>query len=176
MTRLLFAAVSALALVAGPAGAEVASRSESGFRLTYERAVTASDAAILAAIGRPADWWSDAHTYSGSAANLTVDLRPGGCWCEALPNGGVKHAETVMVWPDQRTVSFEAPFGPLRGIGADALLTMSWTEAEGGAGRTVKWTFVVNGPGAGAMADGVDAVTGEQFGRLVDHLEGRTGS
>ena len=43
----------------------------------------------------------------------------------------------------------------------------------GGTGRTLKWTFVVNGPGAGAMADAVDAVTGEQFGRLAAHLDGR---
>ncbi|HYC68136.1 ATPase [Brevundimonas sp.] len=178
MTRLLLAALSAasLASLAGPAAAEVASRSENAFRLTFERPVTASPEAILAAAGRPAAWWSDAHTYSGSAANITVDLQPGGCWCEALPGGGVKHAETVLVWPGERMVMFEAPFGPLRGIGADAVLTMSWADPEGGAARTLKWTFVVNGPGAGAMADVIDGVTAEQFGRLVDHLGGAAGS
>jgi hypothetical protein len=173
MNRLLLAvtlATASLAALAGPAAAEVVSRSENGFRLTFERPVAASPEAILAAVGRPGAWWSNAHTYSGSASNLTVDLRPGGCWCEALPGGGVKHAETVMVWPAERMVSFEAPFGPLRGIAADAMLTMSWADTQGGGGRTLKWTFVVNGPGAGAMADAVDAVTGEQFGRLADHL------
>lgn len=35
---------------------------------------------------------------------------------------------------------------------------------------------MVAGPGAGAMADAVDAVTGEQFGRLADHLSGRAAS
>lgn len=173
MKRLLL--VAALAVMATPAAAEVSNRSDNGFRLTHERAVTASDEAILAAIGHPARWWSDAHTYSGSASNITVDLRPGGCWCEALPGGGVKHAETVLVWPGERMISFEAPFGPLRGIGADAILTMSWTDAPGGAERTLKWTFVVNGPGAGAMADVIDAVTAEQFGRLAAHL-GSAGS
>ena len=171
MKCLLFAA--ALLALAGSASAEVSSRSDNGFRLTYERPVTASAEAILEAVGRPAAWWSDAHTYSGSAANLSVDLRPGGCWCEALPGGGVKHAETVLVWPQEGMVSFEAPFGPLRGIGADALLTISWADTPGGTGRTLKWTFVVNGPGAGAMADAVDAVTGEQFGRLAAHLDGQ---
>lgn len=168
MKRLLLAAV--LSATAGSASAEVANRSDNGFTLSYERAVTASDAAILEAIGTPSAWWSDAHTYSGSASNISVDLRPGGCWCEALPDGGVKHAETVMVWPGERMVSFEAPFGPLRGIGADAILTMSWAGASGGSERTLKWTFVVNGPGAGAMAEAIDAVTGEQFARLADHL------
>lgn len=125
MKRLSLAVFAAFALSAGAASAEVVNRSENGFTLTYERAVTASDAAILEALGDPAVWWSDAHTYSGSAANLSVDLRPGGCWCEALPGGGVKHAETLLVWPAERMVSFEAPFGPLRGIGADAVLTVS---------------------------------------------------
>jgi hypothetical protein len=167
MKRLLLAA--ALSAVAAPASAEVSSRSDNGFTLSFERAVTASDAAILEAIGRPGAWWSDAHTYSGSAANISLDLRPGGCWCEALPGGGVKHAEAVLVWPERRMVRFDAPFGPLQSIGADAVLTMSWADAEGG-GRRLKWTFVVAGPGAGAMADPVDAVMTEQFGRLVDHL------
>ena len=135
-----------------------------------DQPVTASAEAVLEAVGRPAAWWSDAHTYSGSAANLSVDLRPGGCWCEALPGGGVKHAEAVLVWPEQRMVRFDAPFGPLQSIGADAVLTMSWADADGGTARTLKWSFVVTGPGAGAMADAIDAVMSEQFGRLADHL------
>lgn len=170
MKRLLFAAALSVAALAGPAAAEVSARSENGFRLTYERAVNASDAEILAAIGRPAGWWSDAHTYSGSASNISVDLRPGGCWCEALPDGGVKHAETVLVWPEQRMVRFDAPFGPLQSIGADAALTMSWSASA--PTRTLKWSFVVSGPGAGAMADAIDGVMAEQFGRLAARLGG----
>ena len=170
MKRLLFAA-AALALAATPASAGIASRTADGFTLSYERVVTASPEAVLGAVGRPADWWSDAHTYSGAASNLSVDLRPGGCWCEALPGGGVKHGEAVLVWPDQRMVRFDAPFGPLQGIGADAVLTMSWADVEDGSARLLKWTFVVTGPGAGAMADPVDGVMAEQFGRLADHLD-----
>ena len=171
MKRLLLAA--ALSLAAGAASAEVTNRSDTGFSLSYERAVAASDEAILAAIARPAAWWSDAHTYSGSASNISVDLRPGGCWCEALPGGGVKHAEAVLVWPEQRMVRFDAPFGPLQSIGADAVLTMTWADAADGPARTLKWTFVVTGPGAWAMADVVDGVMSEQFGRLAAHLDGQ---
>ena len=168
MKRLLLAA--ALSLAAGAASAEVTNRSDTGFSLSYERAVAASDEAILAAIARPAAWWSDSHTYSGSASNISVDLRPGGCWCEALPGGGVKHAEAVLVWPEQRMVRFDAPFGPLQSIGADAVLTMTWAEAADGPARTLKWSFVVTGPGAGAMAEAIDGVMSEQFGRLAAHL------
>jgi hypothetical protein len=146
MRHLALAAL--LCAVAGPASAEIVSQSADAFSLSYERRV---------------------HTYSGSAANITVDLRPGGCWCEALPGGGVKHAEAVLVWPERRMVRFDAPFGPLQDLGADAVLTMSWADAEDG-GRLLKWTFVVNGPGAGAMAGPVDGVMAEQFGRLAAHL------
>lgn len=166
----LLLAVAVAAALAGPAAAEVTARSADGFTLTYERPVTATAEAVLAAIAQPAAWWGDAHTYSGSAANLRIDLRPGGCWCETLPGGGVKHGEAVLIWPEQRMVRFDAPLGPLQSIGADAVLTMSWAEADGG--RVLKWTFAVAGPGAGAMADPVDAVMAEQFGRLADHLSG----
>lgn len=161
----------AVAVSATPAAAEVIARSDNGFSLAYERPVTASSDAVLAAIGRPAAWWSDAHTWSGSAANISLDLQPGGCWCEALPGGGVKHAEAVLVWPERRMIRFDAPFGPLQSIGADAVLTMTWAETDGGASRILKWTFVVTGPGAGAMADAIDGVMSEQFSRLAAHLD-----
>ena len=169
MKRLLLAAV--LTALAAPASAEIATRSDDGFSLRFERPVTASPEAILAAVGRPAAWWSAAHTYSGDAANLSVDLRPGGCWCEALPGGGIRHGETLMVWPAQRLARFDAPFGPLQSMGADAVLTMTWADADGGGPRTLTWIFVVNAPGAGALAEAIDGVMGEQFNRLANHLE-----
>ena len=159
-----------LSLTAASAMAEVSDRSENGFTLAYERPVAASAETVFDAVARPGAWWSDAHTYSGSASNISLDLAPGGCWCEALPGGGVKHGETVLAWPEQRLVRFEAPFGPLQSIGADAVLSMSWAETEGEPGRMLKWTFVVTGPGAGAMADVIDQVMAEQFDRLAAHV------
>ena len=167
------AAVAGIVLfTAAPAAAEVVERHADGFTLNYERRVNASHQAVFGAVGRPSDWWSDAHTYSGNAGHIRLDLRPGGCWCEDLPSGGVKHGEVVLVWPERRMVRFDAPFGPLQSIGADAVLTMSWAELEGQSDRSLKWTFVVSGPGAGAMADTIDGVMSEQFGRLAEHLEG----
>lgn len=164
--------VAALALVcaATPAAAEVASKTDDGFSLTYEQRVEASPDAILAALGRPAGWWSDAHTYSGSASNIAIDMQPGGCWCEALPGGGVKHGEVLLVWPEQRQIRFAAPFGPLQSMGADAILTTSWAEVDEGNARLLKWTFFVRGYQTGAVAEAVDGVMAEQFGRLVAHL------
>lgn len=162
----------ALAAVATTASAEVRSRADNGFTLVFERPITASPETVLEAVAMPAGWWSSAHTYSGDAANIRLDLIPGGCWCEALPGGGVKHAEVVLVWPQRNMVRFEAPFGPLQGMGADAILTMTWAEPAEGGDRVLRWTFVAEGPGTGAMADVIDGVMGEQFGRLAQRLNG----
>lgn len=164
------AAFTAAACIAAPAAAEIVERRDAGFVLAFETPTPATTEAVFAAVGRPAGWWSDAHTYSGSAANITVDLRPGGCWCEALPGGGVKHGEVLLAWPERGLVRFAAPFGPLQDLGADAILTISWADAENGEGRRLRWSFRVSGPGAGAMAEPVHAVMGEQFDRLTAYL------
>lgn len=161
-----------LALFATGASAEVRARTDNGFTLGYERPVRAGPDTVLETVAMPSGWWSSDHTYSGDAANIRLDMIPGGCWCEALPGGGVKHAEVVMVWPGRRMVRFDAPFGPLQGMGADAVLTMTWSDPPDGGERVLRWTFVVSGPGTGAMADAIDGVMTEQFRRLGDWLDG----
>lgn len=161
-----------LALFATGASAEVRARTDNGFTLGYERSVRAGPDTVLETVAMPSGWWSSDHTYSGDAANIRLDMIPGGCWREALPGGGVKHAEVVMVWPGRRMVRFDAPFGPLQGMGADAVLTMTWADPPDGGERVLRWTFVVNGPGTGAMADAIDGVMTEQFRRLGDRLDG----
>ena len=161
----------ALAMLATTAAAEVRARTDNGFTLAFERPVRAAPETVLEAVAMPAGWWSSAHTYSGDAANIRLDLIPGGCWCEALPGGGVKHAEVVLVMPERRMVRFDAPFGPLHGMGADAVLTMTWSDPPEGGERLLKWSYVVNGPGTGAMADVIDSVMTEQFRRLGDRLD-----
>ena len=161
-----------LALFATGASAEVRARTDNGFTLGYERPVRAGPDTVLETVAMPSGWWSSDHTYSGDAANIRLDMIPGGCWCEALPGGGVKHAEVVMVWPGRRMVRFDAPFGPLQGLGAEAVLTMTWSDPPEGGERVLRWTFVVSGPGTGAMADVIDGVMTEQFRRLGDRLDG----
>jgi hypothetical protein len=161
-----------LALFATGASAEVRARTDNGFTLGYERPVRAGPDTVLETVAMPSGWWSSDHTYSGDAANIRLDMIPGGCWCEALPGGGVKHAEVVMVWPGRRMVRFDAPFGPLQGMGAEAVLTMTWSDPPEGGERVLRWTFVVSGPGTGAMADVIDGVMTEQFRRLGDRLDG----
>ncbi len=161
-------AVAVLALSAAPAAAEVAARTADSFTLRYAVGAEIAPDDIPGALADLPKWWDSAHTYSGSAANLSLDLTPGGCWCERLADGtDFDHGRTVSAAPDRFV--FDAPFGPLRGKTTKAELTVTWPAAN--RGLTPTWTMVVEGPGIGAMADGVDAVMGAGYQRWLRYLE-----
>lgn len=166
MFRILF--VVAVLSAAAPAHAEVVSRGENGFTLRFSTAAEIDPGDIPGALQALPDWWEASHTYSGDSKNLSLDLTPGGCWCEKLPdNPTFDHGRTVSVDADR--IVFHAPFGPLRGKATRAELTVTWPPAN--RGWTPTWTFVVEGPGLGVMADGVDRVMGNGFQRWMRYLE-----
>ena len=82
--------MAALAM-AGSAQAAVVSTAEVGFRIENRAQVAATPDRAWQALGEIGRWWSSSHTYSGDAANVTIEMKPGGCWCEALPGGGIEH-------------------------------------------------------------------------------------
>ena len=167
MLRAVIAA-AVLALAAAPAEAEVVARTADSFTLRYAVGAEISPDDIPASLTALPKWWDSAHTYSGSAANLSLDLTPGGCWCEKLADGtDFDHGRTVSVAPD--AFVFAAPFGPLRGKTTKAELTVTWPGAN--QGSTPTWTMVVEGPGIGAMADAVDGVMGAGYRRWLRYLE-----
>ncbi|HEV1995649.1 MAG TPA: hypothetical protein VGR03_15060, partial [Candidatus Acidoferrum sp.] len=94
---------AALLCFAAAAYAEVADMSSSGFLTKYEVTVNATPAnAYKALVDEVGGWWNPAHTYSNDARNLFIDARPGGCFCEKLPNGGgVQHMSVVYASPGQ---------------------------------------------------------------------------
>ena len=69
------------------AAAEVASVASNGFEVRESAHVAAPPDKVYAGLLHPARWWSSDHTFSGSSVNLTLDARPGGCWCETLRDG-----------------------------------------------------------------------------------------
>ena len=68
------------ALAATPARAEVMAASPNGFTVQESFQTKASPQAVWALLVTPARWWDSQHTWSGSAANLTLEARAGGCW------------------------------------------------------------------------------------------------
>jgi len=117
-------------------------------------------------------WWDRAHTYSGDAANLSIDARAGGCFCERLPGGGgVRHLTVVYADPG-RLLRMSGGLGPLQDLAVTGVL--SW-KLTGNAGRTtIEVTYKVGGyvPGAGvgALAVPVDTMLTAQLRRLVDYI------
>lgn len=161
---------AALAM-AGAAQAEVKSASDSGFRIENRVTVSASPEQAWIALGEIGRWWSSTHTYSGDAANMTMPLRPGACWCEAIPGGGIEHGRVILVWPEQRTLRIEGGVGPLQEEGVSGALTFQIKPAPGGA--EIVQTYNVGGarPETVKNATLVDQVLAEQLNGLRAYLQ-----
>src|SRR5690606_20424159 len=118
------------------------------------------------------DWWNPQHTFTGDAGNLSIDVRPGGCFCEAFPDGGgVEHLRVVHVAPD-RMLRLSGGLGPLQAFGVAGSLTWKLEEADGA--NSVDVTYVVGGfmeGGLERIGAPVGAVIGEQLGRLKRVVE-----
>lgn len=168
MRKLWLMTALALSLTATPAAAEIVSRSEHAFTLRFEAPADFEVTDIEPSLTGLPLWWQASHTYSGDSANLSLDLAPGGCWCEALEDGtAFDHGRTVSVEADH--ILFHAPFGPLRGRTQRADLTIGWS--TGDDSPRVYWLFVVEGDGIGAMAEAVDGVMAAGFANWTAHLD-----
>ncbi|HEU4968777.1 SRPBCC domain-containing protein [Sphingomonas sp.] len=157
-----------------PASAAVVADNAAGFAIEHEAVIAASPERVYAALGQPSAWWNSQHSWSGSASNLSLDLRPGGCFCERLPGGGgVEHARVVMAWPG-KLLRLSGALGPLQ---SEALTgTMSWELKPVAGGTSVKLSYVVAGlarTARAALPGAVDGVLGEQLAGLKTFVEGR---
>lgn len=170
MNRLL-ASVAALTLVcaATTARAEVVESTDAGFVLRHTTVVAAPPDQVWKALTRLPRWWDPEHTYSGDARRLSLEVRPGGCWCERLDGGGgVEHGRVALVMPNQ-TLRVRTALGPLQSEGAAGALTWTLKAVEGGTELTQ--TYEVGGRASGAglttFAPIVDRVMGVQHARLA---------
>ncbi|NIJ19472.1 uncharacterized protein YndB with AHSA1/START domain [Sphingomonas naasensis] len=150
-------------LAAVPASAEVIASSETSFASHHVLTVAAPPAQLWATLLRPASWWDGAHSYSGNAANLSLDARPGGCWCEKTPGGGVEHMRIVYLAAND-TLRMTGGLGPLQAMPVAGVMTITLKPA--GAGTTLTLDYAVAGPGLASLAAPVDQVLGVQWTRL----------
>lgn len=168
------AALLALAVVATPAAAEVTSKSETGFAIEDSILISATRAQVYTALGQPAQWWNSRHSWSGDAANLTLDARPGGCFCEQLPREGgfVEHGRVIFAQPGQM-LRLSAALGPLQAEAVTGTLSFKLDPGPIGDSTLLTVTYVVGGyvrHGASRFAPAVDAVINEQIKRLAASL------
>lgn len=170
--------VLVLALGAFSAGAvhgEVTSRSAAGFVVVHLLELPVSpQRAYRALTSEISDWWDAEHSYSGEANGFSLDARAGGCFCEALPDGGsVEHMRVVFAAPG-RLLRLSGGLGPLQGLGAGGVMDFA-LEADAEAGTLLRFRYTVGGyvpGGLEGMADAVDAVLAGQLARFAAHLQG----
>ena len=167
--------IAALALAAGltaPAAAKVVSAAPHGFEVVETVNVAATPAQAYAALGQVGRWWNGEHSYSGDAANMRLEPRPGGCLCERMKDdGAIEHMRVVYAQPHQ-TLRLQGGLGPLQEEGAVGSLTWSIKPVAGGAELTQR--YVVGGyirSGAEKLAPLVDRVLAEQLTRLKRFLD-----
>jgi uncharacterized protein YndB with AHSA1/START domain len=139
-----------------------------GFLVKFEISVNAPAAKVYdALVGQVGSWWNPEHTYSHDAKNLSIDARPGGCFCEKLPNGGgIEHLRVVYVAPAQ-VVRFSGALGPLQASGVAGSLTCKLT--DGPDNTRLELSYGVGGfiqGGFEKIAPAVEAMLREQLERL----------
>jgi uncharacterized protein YndB with AHSA1/START domain len=154
-----------------PVRADVVSAADSHYVLRHEGTTPMSPEATWERLVAPASWWHPDHTYSGDAGNLDLDVRAGGLWREEWPGGSVAHGQVVSVIPG-KSLRLEAPFGPLQGVGAYTIWTITLEAIDGGT-RIVFDESSIGPPSAdmAELAKAVDFVKAEAMRRLTGAAE-----
>lgn len=168
--KIFLAAAFSLGLGSG-ALAEVIESGPGGFQVRQVASLEAPLPAVRAALLNVGAWWSSDHTYSGNAANLSMDLTSG-CFCEKLKDGFVRHM--TVVYADSKTLRLWGGLGPLQTTGAAGHLAFNLAE-NGSGGTRLVMTYDVGGFARGGLgpvwAAPVDEVLGLQVLRLKSYAE-----
>jgi uncharacterized protein YndB with AHSA1/START domain len=163
-----------LAMQALSARAAVVESSAAGFAIQQTVHIAAPQARIYAALITPAKWWNSEHSFSGSAANLTLDARAGGCFCEVWNGGSVQHLIVVDAQPG-KILRLRGALRPSQGQGVDGALTFTLKTNAGGTDLVLD--DIMGGFMEGGLAKWpplADAMLADQMARLKRFIE--TGS
>jgi hypothetical protein len=166
-----YLAAAALLIASSPAAAEVVSASANGFEVRQSVNLVVKPEVALASFGQIGAWWDPEHTYGGKSANLRLDLRPGGCFCETLPDGGgVEHMHVTYVDPGKQVVLTGA-LGPLLYEAVTGVMDVQVKTAAGGAQLVLDYKAAgfANG-GADKLAPVVDKVLAGQLLRYRKYV------
>jgi uncharacterized protein YndB with AHSA1/START domain len=163
----------ALVVLSGMTAQSAPQVTQNGFLVKFEVSINAPAAKVYEAlVGQIGSWWNPEHTYSHDAKNLSIDARPGGCFCEKLPNGGgIEHLRVVYVAPPQ-VVRFSGSLGPLQASGVAG--SMTWTLTGGPDNTRLELSYSVGGfiqGGFEKIAPAVEAMLREQLDRLKLFIE-----
>jgi uncharacterized protein YndB with AHSA1/START domain len=163
-----------LPLAPGIASADVVDKAPGGFTLKTTVTVAAAPDRVFRALVDVGAWWSNDHTYTGDARNMSIAPLPGGCFCEKLPGGGgVEHGRVVQVKPGA-LLRLDAALGPLQEMGVSGSMTWQVAGAGNASSSTLTMTYAVGGYAPGgldALAALVDDVLSQQVRLLKTYAE-----
>lgn len=172
--RWLQCAVVMLTLSAAPtAYAELKLAAADAVLVEHHYAVPATTEQVWNNLLHPEDWWPADHTWSGSAANLSLQPDAGGCFCERWSGSSVEHGRVIMV-QGHTLLRIDAALGPLQDMAVTGVLTIRLTDTAGGSDIGV--TYRVSATPAHqlvALADTLDRVVGQQFAGLAAAVSAR---
>jgi uncharacterized protein YndB with AHSA1/START domain len=162
-----------LMMLSGTAVQSAPQVTPNGFLVSFDVSVNASAAKVYdALVGQVGAWWDSEHTYSGDAKNLSIDARPGGCFCEKLTNGGgIEHARVIYVAP-REVLRLSGALGPLQASGVAGILTWKLTSAK--ENTRLQLSYNVGGfieGGFEKIAPAVEGVLRVQLDRLKQFAE-----
>jgi uncharacterized protein YndB with AHSA1/START domain len=162
-----------VAILAVPLRGEVIESTAAGFLVRNNAEIHAAPAAVYTALtDKVGGWWDPVHTFSHDSRNLSLDAKPGGCFCERFPDGGgVEHMRVIFASPG-KLLRLSGAIGPLQ----EAALagTMTWNLSQAGNATTVDMSYSVGGFRAGGFRDiptVVDGVLRGQLARLKAFVE-----
>jgi|WetSurMetagenome_2_1015567.scaffolds.fasta_scaffold44157_2 hypothetical protein len=117
-------------------------------------------------------WWNPQHTWSGNSANLVIQPKANGCFCERLENtGSVRHMMVEFLEPGS-VLRMSGALGPLQALAVTGIVTLQYKKVEEGTLMTMTYTVGGYDPaGLRNMAVIVDGVWADQLSRFKDFCE-----
>ncbi|MCL6739684.1 ATPase [Sphingomonas sp. RB56-2] len=154
-----FALLLPTLLMTAPASAEVISSGPNGFEVQEVVNLVVPQPSAYAAFGQVGQWWNKEHTYSGDSARLSLQLRPGGCFCEPLEGGGgVEHMRVAYLKPGEQLV-MTGSLGPLLYQATTGVMDVKFERIAGGTRVTMNY-----------RAAGFANSDGDKLAPLVDQV------
>jgi len=163
-----------LLAVSTPAAAEVVSASPNGFEVRQTVPLVVKPEVAFSAFASAPAWWDPAHTYSKKSENLSLNLTPGGCFCERFPDGGgIEHLGVVYVEPGKHII-FTGALGPLLSMAVSGVLDVQVKSTAGGSVLTLDYraSGFFNGS-ADKVAPAVDGMLAGQMKRFRAYATAR---
>lgn len=153
--------------------AEIVDSSYSGFTVKHEYSIKTVPDSLFKYFYRDISlWWSSLHTFSGNAANMIIQPKANGCFCEKLADGGSVRHMTVIYSAPGKEIRLIGGIGPLQGMAVNGVMTLEMEPGEGGTKLTVVYTVGwYSTKSLGSIAPMVDRVVGEQFAALKAFAE-----